>query len=204
MEVLDAVEDDHVPVLAILLEDVGKVLRWALIVHDRLEGRAAAHRVVHQRERLLHVECPFHLPQAVLGFEVPLGDEDHDDGGLLDVLLQGADVLARDRDRDRDRVRVRVRDGDGDRVRVRVGVTSRSSTSRKTDTPVSSKESCRLMVAHWSCPVPQMCERKRCHLCPLASARSGRLPVERRRNVGTWLGRGVGVGFGLGLGFGSG
>jgi hypothetical protein len=75
-------------------------------------------------------------------------------------------------------------------VRVRVGarLTSRSSTSRKTDTPVSSRESCRLMVAHWSCPVPQMCERKRCHLCPLASARSGRLPVERRRNVGTWIG----------------
>eukprot|EP00964_Phaeocystis_antarctica_P085937 scaffold54347_cov66-Phaeocystis_antarctica.AAC.5 len=36
----------------------------------------------------------------------------------------------------------------------RAPMSSRSSTSRKTDTPVSSKESCRLMVAHWSCPVP--------------------------------------------------
>jgi hypothetical protein len=49
---------------------------------------------------------------------------------------------------------------------------------------MSSRQSCRLMVAHWSCPVPQMCERKRCHLCPLASASSGRLPVEVSLNVG--------------------
>mmetsp|Transcript_8680 Transcript_8680/g.20499 ORF Transcript_8680/g.20499 Transcript_8680/m.20499 type:complete len:440 (+) Transcript_8680:1107-2426(+) len=48
---------------------------------------------MHQRERLLHFECPFNLAQAVLGLEVALGDEDHDHRRLLDVLLEGADVL---------------------------------------------------------------------------------------------------------------
>ena len=82
-------------------------------------------------------------------------------------------------------------------------MSSRSSTSRKTDAPGSSRQSCRLIVAHWSCPVPQMCERKRCHLCPLASASSGRLPVETSLKVGAsaaskmvWLG--LRFGFGLG------
>eukprot|EP00964_Phaeocystis_antarctica_P029588 scaffold16686_cov66-Phaeocystis_antarctica.AAC.3 len=40
----------------------------------------------------------------------------------------------------------------------------RSSTSRKTDTPISSRQSCRLMVAHWSCPVPLVRVRARAGL----------------------------------------
>ena len=83
------------------------------------------------------------------------------------------------------RVRVRARDRGRGRGRGRDMVTSRSSTSRKTCTPVSSRQRWRLMVAHWSCPVPQVCERKRCHLCPSASSSSGRLPVEMSLNVGT-------------------
>ena len=39
--------------------------------------------------------------------------------------------------------------------------------------PGSSRVSCRLIVAHWSCPVPQMCERNMCHLWPVARERSG-------------------------------
>ena len=57
----------------------------------------AAHRVVHEREWLALLHCAARLAQAVLGEEVALGDEDHDDGRLLDVLLEGADVLVRGR-----------------------------------------------------------------------------------------------------------
>eukprot|EP00964_Phaeocystis_antarctica_P029885 scaffold16850_cov58-Phaeocystis_antarctica.AAC.9 len=57
----------------------------------------------------------------------------------------------------------------------RASMASRSSTSRKIDTPGMSKESCRLMVAHWSCPVLQMWLRKRCHVMPLATVRAGHL-----------------------------
>lgn len=38
----------------------------------------------------------------------------------------------------------------------RASIDSRSSTSRKMETPGMSRESWRLMVAHWSCPVPHM------------------------------------------------
>eukprot|EP00964_Phaeocystis_antarctica_P111529 scaffold75880_cov61-Phaeocystis_antarctica.AAC.2 len=62
--------------------------------------------------------------------------------------------------------------------------TCRSSTSRKIEAPLSSKQSCRLMVAHWSCPVLQMWERKRCHLCPLASGSAGAALVDSSRIVG--------------------
>eukprot|EP00964_Phaeocystis_antarctica_P100116 scaffold65815_cov49-Phaeocystis_antarctica.AAC.2 len=64
--------------------------------------------------------------------------------------------------------------------------TCRSSTSRKMEAPLSSRQSCRLMVAHWSCPVPQMCERKRCHLCPLASGSAGAALVDSSRIVGVF------------------
>ena len=35
-------------------------------------------------------------------------------------------------------------------------ISSRSSTSRKTEMPGTSRHSCRLMAATWSWPVPQM------------------------------------------------
>ena len=75
-------------------------------------------------------------------------------------------------------------------------MSSRSSTSRKTETPGRSRQSCRLMFAHWSWPVHQMWllraalnaggqvvlivaglwalpHRNICHLWPFARARSG-------------------------------
>jgi len=52
------------------------------------------------------------------------------------------------------------------------------------EAPGSSRQSCRLMVAHWSCPVLQMCERKRCHVCPVASGSAGAALVDSSRIVG--------------------
>ena len=52
-------------------------------------------------------------------------------------------------------------------------IDSRSSTSRKIDTAGSRRQSCRFMVAHWSWPVDQMCERNRCHRCFLCRLRLG-------------------------------
>ena len=60
----------------------------------------------------------------------------------------------------------------------------RSSTSRKTEAPGNMILSWRLIVAHWSCPVPQICERNMCHLCPFASGRSGGALVDCSRIVG--------------------
>ena len=54
-------------------------------------------------------------------------------------------------------------------------MSSRSSTSRKTDAPGSSRQSCRLIVAHWSWPVPQM-------------LRATRAPQHDRVSQGTWRG----------------
>ena len=42
------------------------------------------------------------------------------------------------------------------------------------------------MVAHWSCPVPQMWERKRCHLCPAASGSAGAALVDCEHGEGSW------------------
>eukprot|EP00964_Phaeocystis_antarctica_P003638 scaffold1956_cov31-Phaeocystis_antarctica.AAC.1 len=50
LEVLDAMEDDDRSVGS---EDVAAHLDRALLLDDALEGRAATHRVVHERERLL-------------------------------------------------------------------------------------------------------------------------------------------------------
>ena len=52
-------------------------------------------------------------------------------------------------------------------------IDSRSSTSRKIDTLGKRRQSCRLIEAHWSCAVDQMCERKRCQRCPWPRERRG-------------------------------
>ena len=39
------------------------------------------------------------------------------------------------------------------------------------------------MVAHWSCPVPQTCERKRCQRWPLALLREIRLAFLQRLDL---------------------
>jgi hypothetical protein len=57
----------------------------ALFVLDELHRPASAHWVVHQGDGLGLSEGAFRFPDAVLGLEVALGDEDHDVCTLLDV-----------------------------------------------------------------------------------------------------------------------
>merc|ERR1719272_2405336 len=92
LEVLDPVEGDHLARRA-RAEEGPAHLGGALLLDDALERRAAAHRVVHERERLALLHGAARLAQAVAALEVALGDEDHDHRRLLDVLLEGADVL---------------------------------------------------------------------------------------------------------------
>ena len=58
------------------------------------------------------------------------------------------------------------------------------STSRKITTPGSSSCSCRLMTAHWSCPVLQTWLRKRWYRSPARSSSTGGSIVCASRRIG--------------------
>ena len=57
----------------------------ALFVLDELHRPATTHWVVHQGDGLGLSDGALRFPDAVLGLEVALGDEDHDVGALIDV-----------------------------------------------------------------------------------------------------------------------
>jgi hypothetical protein len=57
----------------------------ALFVLDELQRSTTTHWVVHQGDGLGLSEGAFRFPDAVLGLEVALGDENHDVGALIDV-----------------------------------------------------------------------------------------------------------------------
>mmetsp|Transcript_27170 Transcript_27170/g.91433 ORF Transcript_27170/g.91433 Transcript_27170/m.91433 type:complete len:361 (+) Transcript_27170:286-1368(+) len=91
LKLIDAIPDRERPVL---VKDIGLQVLGALVA-QRLQRPAALGRVrlLHEDDRLLHSERRANLPEAVLGAEVALREEEEDHRRVSDVLLERPDVL---------------------------------------------------------------------------------------------------------------